>query len=122
MDCNCQLLCPWGFPSENMGVGCHALFEGILPIQGSDLRLLSPALAGGFFVWFVHLGLSSPLGLVYGNLGGLGMDFLPGEPVFASARPPSAAQSGALCLHVSAQSLRSEQHNKKATGGKAQLG
>ena len=54
---------------------------------------------GSCFVQFVHLGVSSSLGLVYGNVGGLGKDFLPGEPVFASARPLSAAdQEGSACM------------------------
>ena len=34
----------------NTGVSCHALLQGIFPIQGSKLFLSpSPALAGGFF-------------------------------------------------------------------------
>ena len=44
-----RLLCPWDSPGKNSGVGCHALFQGIFPSQGSDLHLLtSPALADGF--------------------------------------------------------------------------
>ena len=39
-------LCPWGFPGKNIGMGCHFLLQGILPIQGSNLDL---TLAGGFF-------------------------------------------------------------------------
>ena len=51
---------------------------------------------------FVHLGVSSSLGLVSGNLGGLGEDFLLGEPVFASARPLGAAgQEGSACMFSS---------------------
>ena len=34
---------------KNTGVGCHALLQGIFPTQGSNLHLLSPTLAGGFF-------------------------------------------------------------------------
>ena len=30
------LLCPWGFPGKNTGVGCHALLQGIFPTQRSD--------------------------------------------------------------------------------------
>ena len=30
-------------------MGCHALLQGILPTQGSNPRLMTPALAGGFF-------------------------------------------------------------------------
>ena len=29
-----------GFPSKNTGVGCHFLFQGIFPTQGSNLCLL----------------------------------------------------------------------------------
>ena len=32
-----------------MGVGCHAFLQGIFSTQGSNPRLMSPALAGGFF-------------------------------------------------------------------------
>ena len=31
-----RLLCPWGSPSENTRVGCHALLQGIFPTQGSN--------------------------------------------------------------------------------------
>ena len=31
-----RLLRPWGSPGKNIGVGCHALLQGILPTQGSD--------------------------------------------------------------------------------------
>ena len=44
-----RLLCPWDSPGKNTGGGCHALLQGIFPTQGSNLHLLSPALAGGFF-------------------------------------------------------------------------
>ena len=29
-----RLLCPWGFPGKNIGVGCRFLLQGILPTQG----------------------------------------------------------------------------------------
>ena len=35
-----SLLCPWDSPGKNTGVGCHALFHGIFPIQGSNPSLL----------------------------------------------------------------------------------
>ena len=35
--------------SSNTGVGCHALLQSIFPTQGLNLRLMSPALAGGLF-------------------------------------------------------------------------
>ena len=36
-------------PGKNTGVACHALLQGIFPTQGLNSRLVSPALAGGFF-------------------------------------------------------------------------
>ena len=36
-----RLLCPWDSPGKNMGVGCHALLQGIFPAQGQNLCLLS---------------------------------------------------------------------------------
>ena len=38
-------------PGKNTGVGCHALVQGIFLTQGSKpTYLMSPALAGGFFI------------------------------------------------------------------------
>jgi len=35
-----RLLCPWGFSrQEYTGVGCHVLFQGIFPTQGSNAGL-----------------------------------------------------------------------------------
>ena len=39
---NYSLLCPWGSPGNNTGVGCHALLQDILPTQGSNPRLSCP--------------------------------------------------------------------------------
>ena len=36
-------------PGKNTEVGCCALLQGIFPTQGSNPRLMSPALAGGLF-------------------------------------------------------------------------
>ena len=36
-----RLLCPWGSPGKNTGVGCHALLREIFPTQGSNTCLLS---------------------------------------------------------------------------------
>ena len=36
-----KLLFPWNFPGKNNRIGCHFLFQGILPAQGSKLHLLS---------------------------------------------------------------------------------
>ena len=38
-----------GFTGKNTGVGCHVLLQGVFLTQGSNLCLMSPALAGGFF-------------------------------------------------------------------------
>ena len=35
-----RFLCSWNLPGKNTGVGCHFLFQGIFPTQGSNLRLL----------------------------------------------------------------------------------
>ena len=35
-----SLLCPWDFSGQNTGVGCHFLFQGIFPAQGSNPHLL----------------------------------------------------------------------------------
>ena len=35
-----RLLCPWGFPGKNTGVGCHFLLQGNLLTQGLNLHLL----------------------------------------------------------------------------------
>jgi len=34
-----RLLCPWGFPGRNTGMGCHALLQGIVPTQGLSSAL-----------------------------------------------------------------------------------
>ena len=35
-----QALCPWDSPGKKTWVGCHALLQGIIPNQGSNLGLL----------------------------------------------------------------------------------
>ena len=35
-----QALLSMGFPGKNTGVGCHFLFRGVFPCQGSNLHLL----------------------------------------------------------------------------------
>ena len=45
-----RLLCPWGSPDEDTGVGCHALLQGNPPDPGiKPVSLMSLALACGFF-------------------------------------------------------------------------
>ena len=34
-----RFLRPWDSPGKNTGVGCHLLFQGIFPTQGSNLDL-----------------------------------------------------------------------------------
>ena len=59
---------PWDSPGKNTGGGCHALLQGFLLTQESNLRLLRlPALACGLFTvstaWevqtYVHIWLNS---------------------------------------------------------------
>ena len=47
-----RLLCTCDSPGKNTGVGCHALLQGIFPIQEHNSSIISPALAGGFFFFF----------------------------------------------------------------------
>ena len=42
MDCGSKLLCPWGFPGKNIGVGCHFPSPEYLPYPG--IEPASPAL------------------------------------------------------------------------------
>ena len=35
-----RLLCPWGSPGKNTGVGCRGLPQGIFQTQGSNLSFL----------------------------------------------------------------------------------
>ena len=45
-----RFLCPWDSLGNNIGVGYHALLQGIFPTQGiTPVSLMSLALAGGFF-------------------------------------------------------------------------
>ena len=34
--CDSRLLCPWDFPGNSTGVGCHFLLQGTFPTQGSN--------------------------------------------------------------------------------------
>ena len=57
IDCSPPMfLCPWDSPGKNIGVGCHALLQGIFPTQESKLlRVMSPAVEGKFFLPLVSL-------------------------------------------------------------------
>ena len=39
-----RLLCPSDSPSENTGMGCHLVFQGILDLPDAGIELGSPAL------------------------------------------------------------------------------
>ena len=48
-----RVLCPWGSPGKNTGVGCHALLQGIFPTQESpalQADSLPSALPGKFYL------------------------------------------------------------------------
>ena len=53
-----SFLCPQDFSGKNIGMGCHALLQGIFPTQNQTYFSLSPALADGFFttntIWEAH--------------------------------------------------------------------
>ena len=44
-----EIICPWDSPGKNTGVGGQALLQVIFPIQGSNLSLMVPVVAGRFF-------------------------------------------------------------------------
>ena len=77
----CQApLCPWASPGKNTGVGCHALFQGILPTQGSN-----PGLLHGRWIRYCPSHQGSPrilewvaYPLLQGNLPNRGIE--PGSP------------------------------------------
>ena len=48
----------WDSPGKNTGVGCHAPLQVIFPVWGSNLHLMSPVLAGRFFLPLVPTGKS----------------------------------------------------------------
>ena len=53
-----RILCPWGFSRQEYWSGLPWSPLGIFLIQGSNMHLMSPALAGGFFThwatWEAH--------------------------------------------------------------------
>ena len=52
-----RLLCPWGFPGKNTGVGWHFLLQGSSWLRDqTHVSLVSPALEGTFFTTGCHLG------------------------------------------------------------------
>ena len=49
-----RLLCPWGFPGKNTGVGCHFRLQRISLIQGSDLLALRLLHCRFFTLWAIR--------------------------------------------------------------------
>ena len=56
-----RVLCPWDSPGKKTGMGAYSLFQGIFPIQGSNLGLLhcrhilhSLSCQGSSYTWVVH--------------------------------------------------------------------
>ena len=49
-------LCPWNFPGNNTGVGCHFLLQGIFLVQGSNLHFLQVHMAN-----FIASGFWNPI-------------------------------------------------------------
>ena len=55
-----RLLCPWKFSRQEYWSGQSFSSSGDLPEQGSNLSLMSPALAGGFFTFSITWEASPP--------------------------------------------------------------
>ena len=69
-DSTARHLCPWNFPGKNTGAGCCIFLQGIFLTQGWNLRLVSSALAGGFFPsWATKGAVSQYCDLVFHFLG-----------------------------------------------------
>ena len=62
--------CPWDSPGSKTGVGCHALFRGIVPPQGSNSHLLRllPCRQIFFFFFTLLSHQGSTLGRCYTNI------------------------------------------------------
>ena len=58
-----RLLCPWNSPGKNTEVGCHALLQGIFPIQGLNTDYKESWVPKNWCFWTVVLEktLESPL-------------------------------------------------------------
>ena len=35
-----RLLCPWDYPGENTGVGCHFLLQGVVKVKSGNVKFL----------------------------------------------------------------------------------
>ena len=51
-----RLLCPWNFPGQNTGMGCHSLLQGIFPTQRSNLCLYVSCISRELLYHWHHLG------------------------------------------------------------------
>ena len=53
-----RLLCPWDFPGNNTGVGCHFLLQHIFPTQGLNPGLLHcRQILYHWGIWETHAGM-----------------------------------------------------------------
>ena len=62
------LLCPWGFPSKNAGVGCHFLFQELLLTRSSTLHLLHcqvDSLSGSPYIYLTRFQILFPFRLLH---------------------------------------------------------
>ena len=82
-----QLLCPWGSPGKNTGVGCHAFLQGILLTQGLNCVSCSSCIA--FFTTeppgkpvYIHTYMHKSLII---RLRALHLQFLTNLPYFMAA-------------------------------------
>ena len=84
-----RLLCPWGNPGKNTGLGCHVLLQRIVPTQGSNLRLLRP------LHWQADSLLLAPAGMPFMRT----LTPFPRLPLLTVSHP-NAIVLGVSCQHV----------------------
>ena len=82
-----RLLCPWDSTGKNMGVGCHALLQGIFLAQGSNPCLLS------LLHWLLSSSPLSPPGKPHYE-----MSF---SPLIPSSSPPQVFNTSPICRRPS---------------------
>ena len=60
-----RFLCLWDSPGKNTGVSCHALLQGIFPIQGSNTQLLYLLHCRQILYPLSHLGSTYLVSIIY---------------------------------------------------------
>ena len=84
-----RLLCPWGSPGKDTGVGCHALLQGVFPTQG---LILGPPHCGQILYFLSHPGSHSLKNLPTPDLGDTSMsEAADYPPIAALPYSPEAA-------------------------------